>query len=175
MDISREMYIWVDSVFQRREEGGSVFDGYSFDDELGFGLEKREYEGEFLQISKDRKMKTGGKISMIHYSRSGLKWVAYNVSFLNLPLLITSNLSVNHIYSGEIQLIPSHETEMALKKYPNNNFAVISESCIGNLIFYEKSIWIDVFSDKEFIRNTDFLTERFCFAGYDKCIGQMEL
>ena len=52
MDINKEMCIWVDTIFERREKNNTVVDGLSFDDELGFGMEKRRYEGEFLQISK---------------------------------------------------------------------------------------------------------------------------
>ena len=52
MDINKEMYIWVDTVFRKTKKGGIVFDGNSFDDEMGFGLEKRCYEGEFIQLSK---------------------------------------------------------------------------------------------------------------------------
>ena len=61
MDINKEMYIWVDTVFQKTKKEGIVFDGNSFDDEMGFGLEKRCYEGEFIQLSKDGTVKNFGK------------------------------------------------------------------------------------------------------------------
>lgn len=49
---NKEMYIWADTIFQKDIKEGIVIDGNSFDDDLGFGMGKRSYEGEFIQISK---------------------------------------------------------------------------------------------------------------------------
>ncbi len=176
MDINKEMYIWVDTVFRKTKKGSIVFDGNSFDDEMGFGLEKRCYEGEFIQLSKCGSVKNFGKISLIHYSRFGLKWIVNTDNFtMKLPFLLTGNLAVNHVYSGEIQIILTDNAKKKIEKYSDTDFAVISENCIANLSIHESSVFMDIFTDKINFKYTDLSKEHFCFEGYDDCIGKINI
>ena len=176
MDINKEVYIWVDTIFSQIEKDSIVFDGNSFDDEMGFGMEKRCYEGEFIQLSKDGSAKESGKISMIHYSQSGLKWIVDVDDFtMKLPFLLTNNLAMDHVYSGEIHIALTHKAKTKLEKYPNTNFSVISENCIANLSCYEESVFMDIFTDKINLKFTDLPKEHFCFEGYDDCIGKITI
>lgn len=173
MDINKEMYIWVESIFQENKYG-IVVDGNSFDDELGFGLEKRKYDGEFIQISKKGTIMDNGKIDMIHYSHFGLKWVVNNNSpFLEPPFLLTNNLSINLIYSGTALLTPSCEAKNSFEKYPNNSFAIVSKQCVGNLRVEKEYFYFDIFSDKcQEVMDID--KEIFSFAGYTNSIGKID-
>lgn len=174
MDINKEMYIWVDTIFQKNKYG-IVVDGNSFDEELGFGLEKRMFEGEFIQISKSGRIMDNGRIEMIHYSHFGLKWIINNASpFLDIPFLLTNNLSINHIYSGLAQFTPSREAEISFNKYQNNSFAIVSKQCIGNLCVNKKSFYFDIFSDKSNLKAMNFKEETFSFAGYSNSIGKID-
>lgn len=176
MDINKEMYIWVDTIFQKDIKKGIVIDGNSFDDELGFGMEKRNYEGEFIQLSKDGTVKNFGEISMIHYSRFGLKWIVNANDFaMKLPFLLTNNLTMNHIYSGKICITLTHEAKRKLEKHSDANFAVISENCIANLSTHGEFIFMDIFTDRKNLKFTDLSKEHFCFEGYDDCIGEINV
>ena len=176
MDINKEMYIWVDTVFQKTKKEGIVFDGNSFDNEMGFGFEKRCYEGEFIQLSQNGSVRNFGKVSMIHYSRFGLKWIVNTDNFtMKLPFLLTSNLAVNHVYSGEIQMILTNNAKKKTEKYSDTDFAVISENCIANLSIHESSVFMDIFTDKINFKFADLSKEHFCFEGYDDCIGKINI
>lgn len=174
MDINKEMYIWVETIFQKNKYG-IVVDGNSFDDELGFGLDKRRYEGKFIQVSKNGRIMDNGKIDMIHYSNLGLKWVVNNtVPLLDVPFLLTNNSTINHIYSGKAQFTPSCEAEESFIKYPNSSFAIVSKQCVGNLCVNEKSFYFDIFSDKNDLKAVDLKMETFSFAGYSNSIGKID-
>lgn len=172
MDINKQMYIWVDTIFRENVDGsGIVVDGNAYGDELGFGMDKRDYTGQFIQISQEGKTNDYGKIDMIHFSRFGLKWnVDSKIPFSKIPFLMTSNLEVNHIFSGEIYLKPSTNAQSVFEKFSNRNFPIVSKKCIGNLNIKESKFYIDVFSDSK-IDKSDILNEAFCFAGYDDIIG----
>lgn len=173
MDINKEMYIWVESIFQKNKYG-IVVDGNSFDDELGFGLEKRKYEGKFIQISKNGRIMDNGKIDMIHYSHFGLKWIVNNTTpFLDTPFLLTDNLSIDLVYSGAALLTPSCEAKKSFEKYPNNSFAIVSKQCVGNLRVEKESFYFDIFSDKS-QKVMDIEKEIFSFAGYTSSIGRID-
>lgn len=176
MDINKEMYIWVDAVFHKNEKESIVFDGNSFDDEMGFGMGKRCYEGEFIQLSKDGSVKKIGEISMIHYSRFGLKWIVNTDNFMmKLPFLLTSNLAMNHVYSGEIHIILTDRAKKKLDQYSDTNISVISENCIANLSIHERSVFMDIFTDKINFKFADLPKEHFCFEGYHDCIGKINI
>lgn len=56
MDIDKQMYIWVDTIFrENKDDSGIVVDGNSYDGELGLGIDKRNYAGQFIQVSQDGK------------------------------------------------------------------------------------------------------------------------
>lgn len=176
MEINKEMYIWADTIFQKDIKEGIVIDGNSFDNDLGFGMGKRSYEGEFIQIFKGGTVINFGEINMIHYSRFGLKWIVNSNGFtMKLPFLLTSNLAMNHIYSGKICITLTHKAKTKLEKHSDVNFAVISENCIANLYTHDKLVFMDIFTDRRNLRLTDLSEEHFCFEGYDDCIGEITI
>ena len=117
MNVDQEMYIWIDTIFEKNKNG-IVVDGYSFDDDFGLEEDKWHYRGDFSIISRTNHKKIyNGTVDVIHYSRYGLKWIVnYDVDCFILPFLITSNKNMNLIYSGEIHILGRIENWKYKKK-----------------------------------------------------------
>lgn len=175
MDINKHMYIWINSIFKETKEA-IIVDGNEYDNEFGFGLNNRTYLGDYLEISKNFSIKKHGEIDIIHYSHGGFKWYIENTqSELIIPFLLTSDIDLCHIFSGEIQLEINKEVINIFSKFPNSNFPIISDKCIGNLNIKEgKYFYIDVFSNLD-INNLDILKEKFCFPEFTNSIGKVFL
>lgn len=176
MDINKGMYIWVDTISRNDWNGsGTVVDGDSYDEELGFGTDKRGYKGDFLQIFEKETVVNKGDIGMIHISRVGLKWIVNSEKEINkVPFLMTDNLNMKHLFSGSIMLDPSASAQKAFERYPNQNLSIWSQRCIANISINDDLYSIDVFSDQN-IGIPDIVNEDFCFAGYDDIIGTLTL
>lgn len=176
MDINNHMYLWIDTIVKENQDGnGIIMDGDAYDDELGFGADKRRYEGKFVQVSKEGRIEGNGRIDMVHYLHKGLMWNASNISLaLKPPFVITDNLRLRHVFSGYILLTPSINAEEVFARYLGHNLAILSEHCIGSIHVNQKDTYLHVFSDNNYLKCLDILQEDFCFAGYTDNIGRME-
>lgn len=95
---------------------GIVFDGYH-----GFGDNKTRYfDGEVVLLSGDNKTVESLSVSSAHFSREGFKWLLTGVERLpKPPFLISSDLSVQIIFDGDVEI--SEEREDLDFSEPNDN------------------------------------------------------
>jgi hypothetical protein len=145
MDIKNNVYIWVTKV-TKDNENDSILDGRAFDDNLGLGEEKRCYHGNINLVSNKVRKKINCDISPIHFSREGIKWLTKGIdNILETPFLLTSNLKIEHKYSGKVYLKPTKEAEEIFKRDGKGIYPVKSINYLGILENNYGSFKVDLF------------------------------
>jgi hypothetical protein len=174
MDINEHIYLWVNEIYEERENTSIIIDGIVFDEELGFGKYKRNYNGEIICLSNDRKVISRNEISTIHISHVGLKWIMKNNKDLPIiPFLLTDNINLKLIYDGNVQLNASAEMEETIQRYPQSEFAVYSSKCIGIIKHNcDNHYIIKIFSETD-INVNGIHNEEFQFSEWDWKIGKI--